>query len=240
MVSLKGQRILIMGGSSGIGFTTARMLIDAGADVTITGRNLEKIETAKAQLGTLAHGAAVDATSTPQLQTFFQEYGRFDHLVICVSGAAGGGAFRTLGLDNLRHGFEAKFWPQVVAAQLSLETLRRDGSITFITSSSAHRALPETAGLAAINGALDAMVPTLAVELRPLRINAVSPGVIVTPWWDRVSEEFRDNFFAQSAAKAPAGRIGQPEDIAQVIVFLIQNTFMTGSIIDCDGGARLC
>lgn len=84
------------------------------------------------------------------------------------------------------------------------------------------------------------MVPTLAVELRPLRVNAVSAGVIATPWWDRVPESFRNDFFAQSAASAPVGRVGQPEDVAQAIVFLIQNTFMTGSIIDCDGGARLC
>ena len=84
------------------------------------------------------------------------------------------------------------------------------------------------------------MIPTLAVELRPLRVNAVSPGVIATPWWDRVPENFRNAFFAQSAASAPVGRIGHPEDVAQTIVFLIQNTFVTGSIIDCDGGARLC
>ena len=131
-------------------------------------------------------------------------------------------------------------WPQVAVAQMSLETLRHDGSLTFITAGSARKARPGTVGLAAINGALDTMVPTLAVELRPLRVNAVSPGVIATPWWDRVPENFRNDFFAQSAASAPAGRVGQPEDVAQAIVFLIQNTFVTGSIIDCDGGARLC
>jgi NAD(P)-dependent dehydrogenase (short-subunit alcohol dehydrogenase family) len=229
-----------MGGSSGIGLATARMLVEAGAQVTITGRSQDKIDAALTQLGKRARGSVVDATSIPHLQTFFREYGAFEHLVIAVSGAAGSGAFRTLDLQNLRHGFEAKFWPQIAVAQISLETLRRDGSITFITAGSSRKALPGTAGLAAMNGALDAMIPTLAVELRPLRVNAVSPGVIATPWWDRVPEGFRNDFFAQSAASAPVGRIGQPEDVAQAIVFLIQNTFMTGSIIDCDGGARLC
>jgi NAD(P)-dependent dehydrogenase (short-subunit alcohol dehydrogenase family) len=239
-MELTGQRVIIMGGSSGIGYATARMLVEAGADVTITGRSADKIEAAVAQLGEHAHGSVVDATSVPQLQAFFREQGSFDHLVITVSGAAGAGDFRTLNLGDLRHGFEAKFWPQVAIAQSSLETLRSDGSITFIGASSSRTARPGAAGLGAINGALDAMVPSLAVELRPLRVNLVAPGVIATPWWDRVPDDFRANFFAQSAASAPVGRIGQPEDIAQAIVFLIQNTFMTGSIIDCDGGVRLC
>ncbi len=239
-MELTGQRIVIMGGSSGIGLATARMLVEAGAEVTITGRNPDKINTAVTQLGKHARGSVVDATSIPQLQTFFREYGAFEHLVIAVSGAAGGGAFRSLDLQDLRHGFEAKFWPQVAVAQISLETLQRDGSITFITAGSSRKALPGTVGLAAINGALDAMIPTLAVELRPHRVNAVSPGIIATPWWDRVPDDFRNDFFAQSAASAPAGRVGQPEDVALSIMFLIQNTFVTGSIIDCDGGARLC
>ncbi|GCF07131.1 SDR family oxidoreductase [Dictyobacter arantiisoli] len=216
------------------------MLVEAGAEVTITGRNPEKINTAVALLGERAHGSVVDAASIPQLQTFFREHGAFEHLVIAVSGAAGGGAFHSLDLQDLRHGFEAKFWPQIAVAQTSLQILQRDGSITFITAGSSRQALPGTVGLAAINGALDAMIPTLAVELRPLRVNAVSPGIIVTPWWDRVSEDFRNDFFAQSAAGTPVGRVGQPEDVAQTIIFLIQNTFVTGSIIDCDGGARLC
>lgn len=238
-MELTGQRILIMGGSSGIGLATACMLVEMGGEVTITGRDQHKLATAVERLGERAHGSVVDATSIPQLRTFFREYGAFDHLVIAVSGAAGAGAFPTLDLQHLHQGFETKFWPQVAIAQIALETLQQNGSITFITAGSSRKALPETAGLAAINGALDAMVPTLAVELRPRRVNAVSPGVIATPWWDRVPERFRNDFFEQSAAKAPVGRVGQPEDVAQAIVFLIQNTFVTGSILDCDGGARL-
>jgi NAD(P)-dependent dehydrogenase (short-subunit alcohol dehydrogenase family) len=159
--------------------------------------------------------------------------------VIAVSGAAGSGEFRQLNLAELRHGFEAKFWAHVAIAQASLETLQHDGSLTFITAGSARAALPGTAGLAAINGALHAIVPTLALELRPLRVNAVSPGIIATPWWDRVPEGFRNEIFTQTAASLPVGRVGQPEDVAQAIVFLIQNGFVTGTIIDCDGGGHL-
>ena len=238
-MNLANQRIVIMGGSSGIGLATARMLIDAGARVAITGRDQNKIETALAHLGEQATGAVIDATSLPQVRRFFHEYGPFHHLVIAVSGAGGAGAFRTLDLAALRQGFEAKFWAFLTVAQTSLETLQRDGSLTFITAGSARSAIPETAGLAAINGSLNAMVPTLALELRPLRVNSVSPGVIATPWWDRVPQDFRQAHFARSAATVPVGRVGQPEDVAQAVVFLIQNSFMTGTILDCDGGARL-
>ncbi len=215
------------------------MLVEAGANVAVTGRSADKVKVAVAQLGKQATGAVVDATSLPHIRKFFQEYGSFQHLVIAVSGAGGAGAFPSLDLDALRNGFEGKFWPQVAIAQASLDTLQRDGSLTFITAGSARAAFPETAGLAAINGALNAMVPSLALELRPLRVNAVSPGIIATSWWDQVPAQFRDTFFAQTAATVPVGRVGQPEDVAQAIVFLIQNSFMTGTIIDCDGGARI-
>jgi NAD(P)-dependent dehydrogenase (short-subunit alcohol dehydrogenase family) len=238
-MNLTDQRVVIMGGSSGIGLATAHMLINAGATVAITGRDQEKINAAVRQLGERASGAVVDATSQEQLASFFEKHGAFQHLVIAVSGAAGAGAFRTLDLKELRRGFEAKFWAHVAIAQAGLTTLQRNGSLTFITAGSARSAKPDTAGLAAINGALDAMIPSLALELRPLRVNAVSPGVIATPWWDRVSPEFRNNYFAQTAAALPVERIGEPEDVARAIVFLIQNGFMTGTIIDCDGGARL-
>lgn len=135
-MELTDQCILVMGGSSGIGLATARMLVEAGADVTITGRSQDKINAAVARLGERVHDSVIDATSIPQLQSFFREYGTFQHPVIAVSGAAGSGAFRTLDLQHLRHSFEAKFWPQVAIAQISLETLQHDGSITFITAGS--------------------------------------------------------------------------------------------------------
>ncbi len=238
-MDITGQRVIILGGTSGIGLATARGCLEAGAEVIVASRSDEKVRQALAVLGQRATGEAVNATSREELEVFFSRVGAFDHLVLTLSGGEGGGPFRTLDLAKLRSGFTAKFWPQVQAAQESLNTLKSTGSITFVTAISAHAGLENTAGLAAINGALEAMIKPLASELRPLRINAVSPGVIDTSWWDALPHEQREQFFAQTASQTPVGRVGRAEDVAHVILFLLSNSFMTASIIECDGGLRL-
>lgn len=180
-MDLQGQRVAVVGGSSGIGLATARALADAGAQVVIAGRDQAKLDAALGTIGGPVSARTVDATQRDALDRFFADLGALDHLVLALSGAAGGGPFRTLDLAALRSGFEAKFWAHVAAAQAALPTLRTDGSLTFVSAISARMANPGTAGLAAINAAIEALVPTLAKELAPLRVNAVSPGVIDTP-----------------------------------------------------------
>lgn len=113
------------------------------------------------------------------------------------------------------------------------------GSITFVSAVSAHAAAPWTAGIGSANAAVAALAPILAAELKPLRVNGVSPGVIDTPWWDAFPEEQRRAMFADYAGKTPVGRIGRPEDVAQAIAFLINDSFMSGHVLICDGGLRL-
>ena len=98
--------------------------------------------------------------------------------------------------------------------------------------------MPGTAGISAANAAVATLVPILAAELRPLRVNGVSPGVIDTPWWDFLPAEQRQAVFADYAGKTPAGRVGKPEDVAQAITFLIMDGFMSGHVIVCGGGLR--
>ena len=238
-MSLKEQKVIIMGGTSGIGFATARAVASAGAVVVVTGRDPEKIKRATSKLPNTVEGMLVDAMSLSALNNFYKNVGRFDHLVLAVSGKVGGGPFKSLSIEVLKQAFEAKFFAYFKAVQVSLQTLRTDGSIVFVTASSARTSYPGTSGLAAVNGALEAMIPTLALELKPTRVNAVSPGVIDTPWWDAWPKEQRETAFAQIAASTPVGRVGQPEDIAQAILLLLENGFMTGTVIECDGGIRI-
>ena len=235
---LQNQKVIIMGGTSGMGLATAKAAA-ADAAVVITGRDQNKLDKALAELPQGVIGEVVDATAEKELRNFFGRSGPFDHLVLAVSGREGSGPFESLGVDTLRRAFDGKFYAQFMAAQMGLTKLRKNGSIIFITAASARTSIPGTAGLAAINGALEAMIPTLALELKPIRVNAVSPGVVKTPWWDTLPSEQREAVFAQTAQTLPVGRIGTPEDIAEVIIMLLQNGFVTGTVIECDGGIRI-
>lgn len=235
------QKVVVLGGSSGIGLATVSWLAAAGANVVAVGRNQDKLDKALDGLDGRAQviGEALDCNDRAALDRFFARVGAIDHLVLTLSGGEGGGQFSGLDLAALRRGFEAKFWPQLEAAQAGLPVLRRDGSLTFVTAISARIANPGTAGLGAINGALESMIGTLARELAPLRVNAVSPGVVDTAWWDKFPADVKADLFRQQAETLPVGRVGHAEDIAHALRFLMENTFMTGEIIECDGGLRL-
>ena len=232
-MTFEGKKILVAGGTSGVGLAAAKLFADGKGLVTVTGRSEGKLKAAE----TLSLRAEmVDSTDRTSVELFFKKHGKFDHLVIAVSGCKGIGNFSELSLQTLREGFDQKFWAQLETMQAALPYVNKGGSMTLVTAISASAKMPGSAGLAAINGALEIMVPILAKELSPVRINAVSPGVVDTPWWDFLSPEAKQETFAQYAGQIPVGRVAQPEDIADTIVFLAGNDYMTGKVIGCDGG----
>ncbi|TGQ42598.1 SDR family oxidoreductase [Mesorhizobium sp. M00.F.Ca.ET.216.01.1.1] len=234
----KTEHAVIVGGSSGIGLATARKLLGPGMKVTITGRNQEKLKGAWHSLGGAVETAAFDATKPDEVRASFETLGAFDHLVLAASGGKGLGPFETLNLAELSSGIDEKVRPQLSCLQAALPTLNKGGSVTFVSAVSAQMTTPGVAGIAAINGMLLTVVPILAVELKPLRVNAVAPGVIDTPWWDFLPTEQRQAMFADYAGKTPVGRIGRAEDVADAIAFLIAGSFVTGQVLTCDGGLR--
>ena len=141
-------------------------------------------------------------------------------------------------MADVKLGFEEKVYAHFATAQAALPYLNRKSSITLVSAVSAMAAVPGTAGIGAANAAVTALVPILAVELKPIRVNTVSPGVIDTPWWDPFPAEQKEAMFKEFAGKTPAGRVGTPEDVAHAIVFLIENGFVTGQTIITDGGLR--
>lgn len=232
-MTFENKSIVIAGGTSGIGLATAKQFQQLGAVVTVTGRDAGRLRVAE-EAGLRA--ANVDGRDRVALDTFFAGHGPVDHLVVALGGSKGMGEFSTLSLGELREGFAAKFWPQLETLQSALPYLRAGGSVNLVTAISAIAKLKGVSGLAAMNGALEVMVPILAQELKGIRVNAVSPGLIDTPWWDWLPKEGKGEAFKQFTGNIPAERAGQPEEVADVIVFLAGNGYMTGKVIGCDGG----
>ncbi len=238
------QHTFIAGGSSGIGLATVRRLLALGHKVTVAARNREKLEAARSGLAAegLAgdvHTLVMDAADAPGLPGLFARTGPIDHLVLALGSGKGVGPFAGMAVADMRASFEEKVFAHFATAQAALPHLRKDGSLTFISAVSAQAAMPGTSGIGAANAAVEALAMILASELRPLRVNAVSPGIVDTPWWDFLDETQKRAAFADYAGKTPVGRVGQPEDIADVIAFIIGNTFVTAQTIVCDGGVRL-
>ncbi|TWB60953.1 NAD(P)-dependent dehydrogenase (short-subunit alcohol dehydrogenase family) [Rhizobium sp. ERR 922] len=235
---MSSQHVAIIGGSSGIGLATAAHLLEKGYRVTITGRDAAKLQAAGQSLTGDIATVTMDAADFAGLAEVFQAIGPVDHLVLTLGGGNGAGPFATVDLADLRKGFEQKTMAHFACAQACLPHLSKQGSITFVSAVSAQAAMPGTAGLGAINAAIAALAPILAVELKPIRVNCVSPGVVDTPWWDFTKEQ-REQTFAGFAARTPVGRVGRPEEIAEAIAFLIGNGFTSGHTLICDGGIRL-
>ena len=235
-----GQRVVVIGASAGIGEATSRTFAERGAAVIIIGRSKERLDQAARRIGLPVQLAEVDATDRAALDAFFATTGTVDHLVLAASpGAVGVGPIAGLDEAALRQAFDGKFFAHVKAIQAALPRLRADGSVTIISAVSARMAFAGTAGLAAANGALESIVGPLAVELAPIRVNAVSPGVIDTPWWDGMPEDQRRAYFDATAAVTPVRRVGRPEDVADAVVYLAGAGFVSGTVLECTGGAHL-
>ena len=232
------QSAVIVGGSSGIGLAAAGRLQAAGLDVTVAGRDAAKLAgAAKAVAGVKT--LKLDARDPVALRDAFAGSDAIDHLILALGGNRGVGPIASLSADDIRAPFEEKVFPQVACIQAALPVLRTGGSITLVSAVSAQAAFPGTAALASANAAVEALVRVLAVELKPLRVNGVSPGVIDTGWWDWLAAEQKAAAFADFAGKTPAGRLGTADDVAAAIAFVVEDSFMTGHVLVCDGGLRL-
>jgi NAD(P)-dependent dehydrogenase (short-subunit alcohol dehydrogenase family) len=222
------MRAVFVGGSSGIGLAAARRAVSAGWDVVVASREPERA----AELD--AEKVALDVTDTAAVRALFGRLGAVDHLV-CSTVARAGGPVRELDLDAARRAFEAKLWGPLAAIQAA--DVRE--SVVLVSGVAASTPMRGGAATAAVNGAVEALVRTLAVELAPVRANAVSPGIVDTPTWAALPDADRQAMFDRLAGALPVGRVGRGEEIADAIWLLLTNPFVTGTVLHVDGGHRL-
>jgi NAD(P)-dependent dehydrogenase (short-subunit alcohol dehydrogenase family) len=236
-MELKGKRVLVIGGSSGIGLGAARAAAGRGAEVVIAGRSAKRLEEA---VGLLGSGATVsvrplDVTDEAEVRTFFARESRFDHVLITAAYAYVK-PLAELPLEEVRRVLEAK----VVAAMNVAKHARLEagGSLTLTAGINQARPLRGVSAVAAANGALVALGRALAVELAPVRVNVLSPGWVDTPIWAAFGER-REGMLAGQAQKLPVGKVGSIEELGHAAVFLMENDFTTGTVLEVDGGHRL-
>jgi NAD(P)-dependent dehydrogenase (short-subunit alcohol dehydrogenase family) len=236
---LTEQKVVVVGGSSGMGLATAKRLAREGAHVVIASRSEAKLKAALAEIEGKAEAKALDFTDEECVRRFFESVGPFDHLVLMGAGLPAWGKFLEIKTAALESAFKAKFWGYFFSAKYAVPHLRKEGSILFTIGGAARSALPGTAGLAAVNGAIMCMAFTLAKELAPIRVNTLSPGLVDTPAYDWMSAEEKHAFFKQMGGNLPVGRVGKPDEIAEAACYLVTNGYTTGAVLDVDGGGRL-
>jgi len=233
---MKGSRVLIVGGSSGMGLALADLLVAEGAAVTVAGRRADRLAAAADRLGVATHRA--DITREDDVRAMAAAVGRLDHVVVTAADMTG--AYRPLaelGLPAAQAVLASKvLGPWLVARHCPVLA---GGSITFTSGIAAYRPAAGGSLVATANAALAGLVRALALELAPARVNAVSPGWVDTPIWEVVAGEARTEGLAAMAARLPVGRIGRPADIAQAFRAVMDNGFITGSVLQVDGGHRL-
>lgn len=232
---LAGQTVAVFGGSSGIGLATAEAAQALGAKVTIASRTEARLREAASRLGG-AEVAALDIRDADAVRRFFDEREPFHHVVVSAAELAVG-PLRKRSLDEERAAVDSKFWGAANVAHAA--RIRSDGSLTLVSGMIGVRPTGGATILSAINAAIDALAKALATEMAPVRVNCVSPGRIETPWWDFLPADERQALFDRTAAGLPLKRIGRPQEIAAQIVHLMQNGFMTGSVVLVDGGGAL-
>jgi NAD(P)-dependent dehydrogenase (short-subunit alcohol dehydrogenase family) len=231
---LAGKKVVVVGGSSGIGLATAELAKQQGADVIIASRNADRLNAVAAKLGVKAIPA--DVTSDESVASLFRACGPVDHVVVTAAQLKTG-PFKTVAMEDVRGTLESKLWGAWRVARSA--EIRPGGSLTLVSGFLSIRPRPNSAIVAVANGALESLTRALALELAPVRVNCVSPGIIDTPIRAAMPEAARNDMLAKTAASLPVGRVGTGEDIARQILAFMTIGFATGSIVYVDGGALI-
>ncbi|MGD8418415.1 MAG: SDR family oxidoreductase [Pseudomonadales bacterium] len=242
MGTLSGARVVVIGGSSGIGFAVAQSALAAGAEVLIGSSDAGKVDAAIARLGKGAAGGVVDVRDEASVSAFFRDAGSFDHLAFT---AGDWGSFRAprpfadLNLDQAGDVFTVRFWGAVAVVKHALAGIAEEGSITLTNGVVAHRPRRDAALSTAMAGAIEHLTRALAVDLAPRRVNAVCPGLVLTEVWDDLPAEQREGRLARMTASQPLPRAAQPVEVATAYLYLMTGSFSTGQVLIVDGGRTL-
>lgn len=238
-MSLRQKRVVVIGGTSGIGLAVAQGAIADGANVVVGSSSTNKLD-AVAQKLQGAEAIAINVRDESSVEAFFAKVGAFDHLVFT---AGDWGSFRNptsiehLDLDAARDVFAVRFWGAVACVKHAHKHLRTGGSITLTDGTVAHRPRKGAPLSTAMAGGIEHLVRGLAVDLAPIRVNGVCPAGIRTDVWASIPEAIREERFKKMTERQPLPRIGEPEEVAEAYLYLMKGGYTTGQVLRVDGGA---
>ena len=236
---LSEKRIVVLGGSSGIGLAVVQQVVARGARAIIASSNAERVKQAVATLDGKAEGHTLDLSNERDIQNFFRKIGDFDHLVFTAGDTLQLNELVATDLTQARRAFELRYWAALAAVKYASPHIRKDGSIVLTTGVAGRRPHKGWTVVASICGTIEALTRALAVELAPIRVNGVSPGVVRTNLWQSMNADARAHLYESVGNSLPVGRVGEPYDIAQAYLFLMQEGFSTGQTVVVDGGTVL-
>jgi NAD(P)-dependent dehydrogenase (short-subunit alcohol dehydrogenase family) len=238
-MSISGSRVLIVGGTSGIGLAVATAVVERGATPIVASRRPASVDTALAALPEKAEGATVDLTDEASVMALVQQHAPLDHVVYTAGEPLELVPLRDLTPDIVRSFFETRFLGAIAVVRAVAPLLRAGASITLTSGTAGDRPGAGWALGASVCGAMSALTRALAVELAPVRVNAVAPGVVRSPLWAGMSEQDRAAMYDDVAAAIPLGRVAEVEDVALAYVYAMQQVHGTGIVITVDGGTVL-
>lgn len=233
---LTGKKVVVLGGSSGLGLATAIAASQAGAELTIVSSNQQRIDKALEQLPKGGKGLAINLTDEQQVQEMFTKIGAFDHLVYTAGESLVLKNIEDVTVQDAKGFFDLRYWGAFTAVKYAAPHLNAGGSITLTGGVASARPGKGWSLGASICAAMEGFTRAMAVELAPLRVNLVSPGMIRTNLWSDMTDADRDAMYEHVGNGLPVKRVGEAEDIAQTYIYLMRQQFSTGQIIIADGG----
>lgn len=237
--SLSGKRVVLIGGTEGLGLATAHAAAAAGAQVVVVSSRPANVERALAELPSNAQGEAIDVRDERQVKALFERIGAFDHLVYTAGETLVLAPVMSTEIATQKRFFDIRFWGAFAAVKYAAAHIRPGGSIVLSSGTASQRPGPGWAVAASALGAMEALCSALAVELAPIRVNLVRPGMVRTDMWREFPEDTREEMFRTTGQSLPVDRIGEPADIARSYVHLMEQEYATGSIVTVDGGSLL-
>jgi NAD(P)-dependent dehydrogenase (short-subunit alcohol dehydrogenase family) len=238
-MTLSGKRIVVLGGSSGIGLATAQAAARDKANVVIASSRKDRMEAALVTLPKGTQGHVLDLADGEAIRALFAELGDFDHLVFTAGETLQLGSIAATEVEAARRFFALRYWGAYCAAKYGSGNIRKGGSIVFTSGVAGRRPHAGWAVAASICSAVEGLARALAVELAPVRVNVVSPGVVKTPLWANMPEADRAALYRQTQERLLVGHVGEPAEIAEAYLYLMRQSYGTGQVLVVDGGAIL-